>query len=266
MITLKAMRALRLETGEEMATRPTVKWDSLQLACWEPFGRISREGTVQIPEQQQARVLVRQEEAIEDLVMWEESISFITLLGPQHRKPTLMEGFQLPGPPGKSILRDFDLEGIRRANERLGVNPDDMDYARERFPDLRTTGNVQKTNRTSSPPPPLNIDVHGLWEEEKHRQEGGRHRGLPWLRWNQPVRREALPKRHRDPEGRIEAWEGTEERAKRHQRTPPPGKKTRGKGLGEKKREEEQEFRTPGAGSSRSVWSRSRGRRMRSMW
>ena len=107
------MRALRLEQQDELGLEPDeaglkVGWDNLQVAYQEPFGRISKGQVSSIPEQQEARILERHEEVMTDLVKWEESISFITLLGPQHQRPTAFGEFRLPDAPEQGILRGFD--------------------------------------------------------------------------------------------------------------------------------------------------------------
>ena len=146
--------------------------------------------------------------------------------------------------------------GILRANDRLGMDPDDLDYAKERFEDLNLTGEATGKNRTPSPPPPLNVDVHGLWDEEKHRQAGGRHRGPPRLKWNPPIRREALPKRSRDQGSRVEIYRGEEKGPTSRQASSPPGKKTRNDGS--KRHQEDDRLETPNwrGGNSWSTWTR----------
>ena len=257
------MRSLQLEPrGGEAPSDPgaatlRVTWSNLQVAYREPFGRLRREGVTLIPEKQEVKVLERHEEIIDDIVTWEESLSCISLLGPQHQRPPIIEGFTLPEPMRGGILKVFDQNGIRRANERLGVDPDDLDFARERFAELRMTDDHGGNGRTPSPPPPLNVDVHGLWDEERNRREGGRFRGPPRLRWEQPIRREALPKRHRELESRSEAWKKAEDAAMR-----PPEKKTRAEDAGE---EEEQDVNSTMADHNRPVWYRGRGMRRGSM-
>ena len=98
------------------------------------------------------------------------------------------------------ILKDWDVLKIRRANERLEIDPDDLDLTRQRFAGLRVKDEGKPTTRTMSPPPAPNVDVHGLWKEERNRQAGGRHQGPPRLRWNPPICKEALNKRYREQE------------------------------------------------------------------
>ena len=231
-----AMRALRLGaeegTASEAGPKPVlgVSWGNAQIACREPLGRIRKVGVEPIQEEDERRVLKRSPEVIEDLLTWEESLSCVTLLGPEHQRPIRPEGVVLPSPPRVGILRHQELDTIRRANERLGLDPDDLDYAKERFAQLRVTEDVKREfGRTPSPPPAPNSDVHGLWAEEKHRQSGGRHRGPPRLRWNPPVRREDLKKRHRDPEGQVEGWGDPRDKAESRPGHPslPPSKRTR---------------------------------------
>ena len=250
------MRALRLEAGDEAAegageVRPMVRWSNLQKACREPFGRVGRIETAPIPEEQTARVMERHDEVIEDLVTWEEAIGFTTLLGPQHQRPVVTGNLQLPERAGKSILRGFELEAIRRANERLGLDPDDMDYARVRFPDLRTAYEVTSSNRTPSPPPPVNLDIHGLWEEEKHRRGGGRHRGPPRLRWNPPIP-ENLP-RERHCQSGTETRKGGWKPGKRPVARPPGNKQPnhRRKRLGAMVRKDRKDKRIRKCGSGK---------------
>ena len=127
------MRALRLEGEEDPKLKIT--WGSVQTAYREPFGRLQRAGVSLIQESSAPSVLSRKKEVIEDLVAWEEAISFVTLLGPQHKRPVMTEEWVLPDPPKDSILKNRDQESVRRANERLGLDPDDLDYARERLQD-----------------------------------------------------------------------------------------------------------------------------------
>ena len=226
------LRALRLGNGEDgdeaNGAEETLKvsWGNIQTAYQEPFGRIQRAGNEPIPEEQKVSVLHRQREVFNDLVSWEEAISFVTLLGPEHKRPIQVEECVLPEAPARGILRNSDPDNVRRANDRLGLDPDDLDYARERFAGLKVTEDV-KHQRTRSPPPAPNRDRHGLWEEEKHRQDGGRHRGPPRLRWNPPVKRETDHKRRRDPERRVTSQEGQGDEVELQQERAPPTKKPR---------------------------------------
>ena len=265
------MRALRLEVREEneldkAETEMNIKWSHMEVAYREPFGRIQRGEVTPIPDTPGQAVMMRREEIIGDLVTWEESLSFVTLLGPHHLRPHLTDDVKLPEPLSRGALKEFDAEGIRRANERLGVDPDDLDYTRDKFAGLRITDAGTEQNRTPSPPPPLNVDLLALWDEENHRQGGGRHRGPPNLRWNPPIRREAIPKRHRDPEARVEAWDGQDERTERQQTVQPPVKKTRGDESGTRQDNGEKHPRPIRTGDSRSGWTRRRGRWSQATW
>ena len=202
-------------------------------------------------------MLIRKKEVIMDWLTWEESVSCITLLGPEHQKPVRGESFTLPEMPKTGILRQFDPEKLRRANDRLGLDPDNLDYARERFAGLRVTeGEKKDVGRMPSPPPQPNCDVHGLWAEERHRQNGGRHRGPPRLRWNPPIRKEPQKKRYRDLEGQVEAWGEGEGQEEPRQSRPPPSKKSRE--AGEHSPGTCEQPRVPAQGGNHS-WSRRRG-------
>ena len=261
-----AMRALRLgteESGDDTYRDEavlTVTWGNAQVAYREPLGRICRKETVSLRDEGERAVMTRKREVITDWLTWEESLSCITLLGPEHQKPMRGESITLPDRPAAGILRQFDPEKLRRANERLGLDPDDLDYARERFAGLKVTeGKKREVGRTPSPPPQPNFDVHGLWAEERHKQNGGRHRGPPRLRWNPPVKREPLKKRHRDVEGQVEAWGECEEREESRQNRPPPSKKSRETGGPDPG---EGELPRTTARGSGHTWSRRRGGRV----
>ena len=102
----------------------------------EPFGRIQRVGATPIPKEQRWKVLERKKEVINDLFAWEEGISFVTLPGPQYKRPVKAGELVLLEVPGNGILLSVDPDSIRRANDRLGLDPDDIDYARECFAEL----------------------------------------------------------------------------------------------------------------------------------
>ena len=226
------MRALQLEAGDKQDDRLSLKvgrkvsWEHAWVAYREPFGHISKAGSEPIFFGE-GRVLESKKEVLDDLVAWEEAISFITLLGPEHKGPLRADGGLLPEPPARGILKSTDLEKNRRANERLGLDPDDVDFAAQRFAGLCVTETSRRATRTRSPPLAKNEDIHGLWEEERHRQMGGRHRWPPTLRWNPPVRREPIGKRHRDPEAWVNAWSGAENEVDLKQGRAPPSKKVR---------------------------------------
>ena len=81
------MPALQIEEEEDGIAQvqgPTVSWLGLEMAWRQPMGRIRRGGKREIPKGETTRVLQRHEEIIDDVWSWEESISCITLLGPEH--------------------------------------------------------------------------------------------------------------------------------------------------------------------------------------
>ena len=227
------MRGLQLEearNSEATVQGPRVPWLGLEMAWREPMGRIRRGGRREIPMERTTTVLPRQKETIEDVWSWEESISFVTLLGPEPRRPIEALAFTLPAAPKKSVLKEWDVSKIRRANDQLGTDPDNLDLARQRFAGLNVTGKTESTTRTSSPPPTPNVDVHGLWKEEKNRHVGERHQGPPRLRWNPHVRKETIGKRHRDPEDRVQVWEAEGDDETTLNYTWPPKSKKRREG------------------------------------
>ena len=208
-----AMRALQLEEEDEHTAKiqgAHVSWLGLEMAWREPLGRIRQGGRREMPPDRTATAMQRGRESFDDLVSWEEAISFVTLLGPEHKRPVEAPELTLPEAPQRGILKDYEADKVRRANDRLGLDPDDADFARERFARLCVTGKGRSATRTMSPQPSPNVDIHGLWKEEKCQQLGERHQGPPKLRWNPPVRKEAINKRHRDLEDRVRAW-GEEE-------------------------------------------------------
>ena len=219
-----AMRALQIEEEDEHTARVQpahVSWLGLEMAWREPMGRIRRGGMRELPADRTSRVLRRERECIEDAVTWEESISFVTLLGLEHQKPREASPVRLPEAPKKKILKDWDVLKIRRANERLGIDPDDLDLTRQRFAGLRVKDEGKPTTRIMSPPSAPNVDVHRLWKEERNRQAGGRHQGPPRLRWNPPIRKEALNKRYREQEDRVQAWDGEDRELEVNHTWPP---------------------------------------------
>ena len=260
------LRALRLGAedtcGEEgQDPRPRVMWSGVQVAYCEPLGRIRWAGIIPIREEEERLVLQRKKEVIMDIFTWEESISRVMLLGPEHQKPVMEENEELPEPPGSGILRNLAPDMVRRANERLGLDPDDLDFATERFADLRLNEpSRRQVGRTPSPPPPPKYDVHGLWAEERHRQSGGRHRGPPRLRWQLPKLKEPQKKRDRDPESQVEAWREAEDREEQRHARPPPNKRSREtKKTGSPSREEQHPVT---ASEYKYSWPSRRGGRM----
>ena len=223
------MRALQLDECEPQGKVPrsAVAWLGIEMAWREPLGRIRRGGRRQLPPDDSPKPLRRHKESVEDTITWEESLSFVTLLGPQHRRPLEATEIKLPTAPDKGVLKAWDETKNRRANERLGMDPDDLDLARKRFAGLYLGDNRKSKTRTLSPPPAPNVDVHGLWTEERNRQAGERHQGPPRLRWNPPVPKEAMNKRHRDPEDRVRAWEEVNDEASWTQTWPTRSKKRR---------------------------------------
>ena len=225
-----AMRALQLDEEESdtcKVQRANVSWLGLEMAWREPLGRIRRGGRRELPPDKQATKIKRETERFDDLVSWEEAISFVTLLGPEHQRPVEAPELTLPKPPPKGILKPWEVHNVRRANDRLGLDPDDEDLARERFAGLCLNGEGRSASRTASPPPGPNEDVHGLWREERRRQQGERHQGPPTLKWNPPVRRETINKRHRDPEDRVSAWGEEGDEVVLTQTWPPRSKRRR---------------------------------------
>ena len=224
------MRALQLggdESQEQGIQRCHVSWLGLEMAWREPLGRIGRGGRRELPLDGAPRPLRRYKERMEDLIAWEESVSFVTLLGPEHRKPIEGTVIRLPEPPERRVLKAWDESKNRQANERLGMDPDDTDLARQRFAGLCLGDGRKSQTRTSSLPPTPNVDVHGLWEEERRRQAGERHQGPPRLKWNPPIRKETMNKRHRDPEDRVKAWGEEDDEISLTYTWPPRSKKRR---------------------------------------
>ena len=126
------------------------------------------------------------------------------LIGVEHVKPDHEILQVAPGVVRPSILKPFQGDRIRRANERLGRDPDDMDHRRKRFSRFNTRDRDVCNNQTASPPPGRR-DLLGLWKEEAHRQAGGRHQGPPFIRWDLPVVRNKVKglKRGRDSEEKL---------------------------------------------------------------
>ena len=182
-----------------------VSWGHLEQAVQEPLGRIYRCPWVyEVPEEHEQLLLRSRQEEIKDWSHWEESLSFLTLLGGEHVHPEHEVIQRPPDSDKESILKTFDEGKIRRANERLGRDPDDMDHGRKRFSRLDLRDKEICNNQTASPPP-RKRDVLGLWEEEARRQAGGRQQGPPFLRWEVPILRKKQKgaKRDRDLEERL---------------------------------------------------------------
>ena len=149
------MRALQLEEDVvhcRGVQRTQVSWLGLEMAWRQPLGRINRGGRREIPPDRPPTVLQRREERIDDSMMWEECISFITLLGPEHRRPVEAPDANLPEAPRKGVLKEWDQSKNRRANDRLGMDPDDYDLTRQRFAGLNLGDEKQSKMRTLSPP------------------------------------------------------------------------------------------------------------------
>ncbi len=157
-----------------------------------------------MPEYHDQLILKRRPKEIRDWAHWEESLSFVTLIGSEHVIPEHVSMQQVPDSLRTSILKPFALEKIRRVNDRIGLDPDDMDRDRKKFARLKTSDREICNHQTASPPP-RRRDFLGLWKEEAHRQAGGRHQGPPFIRWDMPVLKgkKRGPKRDREQEDRL---------------------------------------------------------------
>ena len=103
------LRALRLGAedssgAEGLEAKQGVSWSDVQVAYREPLGRVRWAERIPVRDEEIRPVLKRKKEVIIDIFTWEESISRVMLLGPEHQGPDMEENEELPEPPGPGIL------------------------------------------------------------------------------------------------------------------------------------------------------------------